>query len=198
LKLYSHPVSPFARKARVIAHELGLKLEIIDVMARNDESLRRLNPLKQIPILVLDDGSSLFDSPVICEYLNHAGGGKFFPGMSIWRNTTGRWKALGLAALGDGIADAAVSWRYELTEPEERRNPDRIARAQVTINAGLDALERVKFAKDPTIGEISVACAIGYIEFRLPSLDWKSSRPKLSAWYAQFCEYPSMKATAPQ
>jgi len=197
LKLYSHPVSPFARKARVIAHELGLKLEIIDVMARNDESLRRLNPLKQIPILVLDDGSSLFDSPVICEYLNHAGGGKFFPGMSIWRNTTGRWKALGLAALGDGIADAAVSWRYELTEPEERRNPDRIARAQATINAGLDALERVKFAKDPTIGEISVGCAIGYIEFRLSDLDWKSSRPKLSAWYAKFCEYPSMKATQP-
>ena len=197
MKLYSHPVSPFARKARVIAHELGLKLEIIDVMARNDESLRRLNPLKQIPILVLDDGSSLFDSPVICEYLNHAGGGKFFPGMSIWRNTTGRWKALGLAALGDGIADAAVGWRYELTEPEERRNPDRIARAQATINAGLDALERVKFAKDPTIGEISVGCAIGYIEFRLSDLDWKSSRPKLSAWYAKFCEYPSMKATQP-
>ena len=197
MKLYSHPVSPFARKARVIAHELGLKLEIIDVVARNDESLRRLNPLKQIPILVLDDGSSLFDSPVICEYLNHAGGGKFFPGMSIWRNTTGRWKALGLAALGDGIADAAVSWRYELTEPEERRNPDRIARAQATINAGLDALERVKFAKDPTIGEISVGCAIGYIEFRLSDLDWKSSRPKLSAWYAKFCEYPSMKATQP-
>jgi len=197
LKLYSHPVSPFARKARVIAHELGLKLEIIDVMARNDESLRRLNPLKQIPILVLDDGSSLFDSPVICEYLNHAGGGKFFPGMSIWRNTTGRWKALGLAALGDGIADAAVGWRYELTEPEERRNPDRIARAQATIHAGLDALERVKFAKDPTIGEISVGCALGYIDFRLPDLDWKSSRPKLSAWYAKFCEYPSMKATQP-
>ena len=198
MKLYSHPVSPFARKARVIAHELGLKLEIIDVVARNDESLRRLNPLKQIPILVLDDGSSLFDSPVICEYLNHAGGGKFFPGMSIWRNTTGRWKALGLAALGDGIADAAVSWRYELTEPEERRNPDRIARAQATIHAGLDALERVKFAKDPTIGEISVACALSYMEFRLTDLDWKSSRPKLSAWYAKFCEYPSMKATAPQ
>ena len=197
MKLYSHPVSPFARKARVIAHELGLKLEIIDVMARNDESLRRLNPLKQIPILVLDDGSSLFDSPVICEYLNHAGGGKFFPGMSIWRNTTGRWKALGLAALGDGIADAAVGWRYELTEPEERRNPDRIARAQATIHAGLDALERVKFAKDPTIGEISVGCALGYIDFRLPDLDWKSSRPKLSAWYAKFCEYPSMKATQP-
>ena len=197
MKLYSHPVSPFARKARIIAHELDIKLEVIDVQARNDESLRRLNPLKQIPILVLDDGSSLFDSPVICEYLNHAGGGKFFPGMNISRHTSGRWKALGLAALGDGVADAAVTLRYELTEPEERRNLDRIARCKATIAAGIDALERVNFAKDPTIGEIAVACALGYLDFRLPDLDWKGSHPKLSAWYARFCEYPSMKATQP-
>ncbi|MBA2587347.1 MAG: glutathione S-transferase N-terminal domain-containing protein [Alphaproteobacteria bacterium] len=197
MKLYSHPVSPFARKARIIAHELGLKLDVITVQARNDESLRRYNPLKQIPILVLDDGSSLFDSPVICEYLNHTGGGKFFPGMNIFKNTSGRWKALGLQALGDGVADAAVAWRYELIEPEERRNPDRIARCLATITAGLDALERVNFPKDPTIGEISVACALGYIDFRLPDLDWKSSRPKLAGWYAQFSEYKSMKATAP-
>jgi len=198
MKLYSHPVSPFARKARIIAHELGLKLEVIDVQARNDESLRRINPLKQIPILVLDDGSSLFDSPVICEYLNHAGGGKFFPADTIWKAASGRWRALGLAALGDGVADAAVAWRYELTEPEERRNPDRIARSKATINAGIDAMERVKFAQDPTIGEIAVACALGYIDFRLPDLDWKSSHPNLSSWYARFSEYPSMKATAPK
>ena len=197
MKLYSHPVSPFARKARIIAHELDIQLEVIDVQARNDESLRRFNPLKQIPILVLDDGSSLFDSPVICEYLNHAGGGKFFPGMNLFRHTSGRWKALGLAALGDGIADAAVVLRYELAEPEERRNPDRMARCKATIAAGTDALERVNFAKDPTIGEIAVAYALGYIDFRLPDLDWKGSHPKLSAWYARFCDYPAMKATAP-
>jgi len=198
MKLYSHSVSPFARKARVIAHELGIKLEIVHVeSARKDPNLRSVNPLKQVPVLVLDDGSSLFDSPVICEYLNHSGGGKFFPGMSIWRHNSGRWKALGLQALGDGIADAAVAWRYELVEPEDRRNPDRIARAQATIIAGLDALERVSFAKDPTIGEIAVACALGYIDFRLTDLDWKSSHPKLSAWFEKFCEYPSMKATAP-
>lgn len=198
MKLYSHPVSPFARKARVIAHELDIKLEIVHIeSARKDPDLRNINPLKQIPVLVLDDGSSLFDSPVICEYLNHSGGGKFFPGMNIFRHTSGRWKALGLQALGDGIADAAVAWRYELVEPEERRNPDRVARCKATVTAGIDALERVNFAKDPTIGEIAVACALGYIDFRLPDLDWKGSHPKLSAWYARFCEYPSMKATQP-
>ena len=198
MKLYSHPVSPFARKARIIAHELDIKLEIVHVeSARKDDNLRNVNPLKQIPVLVLDDGSSLFDSPVICEYLNHAGGGKFFPGMNLFKHSTGRWKALGLQALGDGIADAAVAWRYELVEPAERQNSDRIARCKATVAAGLDALERVSFAKDPTIGEISVACALGYIDFRHTDLDWKSSRPKLAGWYARFCEYPSMKATTP-
>ncbi len=61
----------------------------------------------------------------------------------------------------------------------------------------LDMLERVNFAKDPTIGEIAVGCALGYLEFRMPDLDWKGSRPRLSVWYARLCEYPAMKATAP-
>jgi len=195
LKLYSNAASPFARKCRVIAHELGLKLEEIRTLPMQEPEFRRVNPLGKIPALVLDDGSVLIDSPVICEYLNHTGGGKFFPGMSIWRHNSGRWKALGLAALGDGIADAAVAWVImgrEATVPEAARQ-----RQMQTVLAGLDALERVKFAKDPTIGEISVACAIGYLEFRMPDLDWKAPRPNLSAWYAKFCEYPSMKATVP-
>ena len=87
MKLYANPVSPFARKARIIAHELGS--EAGDRPHRlplaTMPEFRRINPLGKIPALVLDDGSVLFDSPVICEYLNHAGGGKFFPGMSILR-----------------------------------------------------------------------------------------------------------------
>ena len=195
MKLYTNAASPFARKCRVIAHELGLKLEEIRTLPMQEPEFRRVNPLGKIPALVLDDGSVLIDSPVICKYLNHTGGGKLFPGMSIWRHNSGRWKALGLAALGDGIADAAVAWVImgrEATVPEAARQ-----RQMQTVLAGLDALERVKFAKDPTIGEISVACAIGYVEFRMPDLDWKAPRPNLSAWYTKFCEYPSMKATVP-
>ena len=124
MKLYSNPASPFARKCRVIAHELGLKLEVVDIAARDDEGFRAINPLKKIPALVLGDGSALFDSPVICEYLNEFGGGKFFPGKTVWQQNSGRWKALGLQALGDGIMDAAVACRYEITQPEARRNPD--------------------------------------------------------------------------
>jgi glutathione S-transferase len=198
MKLYSHPVSPFARKARIVAHELSLKLEIITVNARDDESYRRVNPLKLIPALVLDDGSVLIDSPVICEYLNQLGGGKFFPGMSIWRHNAGRWKALGLQALADGVADAAVSWRYELLEGEERRNQSRIARNMAAVNAGLDAFEKMRFSEVPTIGEIAAACALGYIDFRHAGLDWRATRPRLTAWFQTFSQYPSMQATRPE
>ena len=196
MKLYTNPASPFGRKCRVIARELGMKLEEINISPFQDPNMRKINPLGKIPALVLDDGSVLFDSPVICEYLNHAGGGKFFPGMNIFKHNSGRWKALGLQALGDGLADATVAWVLmgrEEQVPEKAR-----ARQMETILAALAALEKVKFAKDPTIGEISVACALGYMELRLTDLDWRASHPNLSGWYAQFCEYPSMKDTAPQ
>ena len=195
MKLFSNAASPFARKCRVIAQELGIKLEEVRTLPMQDPEFRRVNPLGKIPALLLDDGSVLIDSPVICEYLNHQGGGKFFPTDTIWKAASGRWKALGLAALGDGIADAAVAWIIlgrENPVPEAGRK-----RQMDTVLAGLDALERVKFADPPTIGEITVACAIGYVEFRMPDLDWKTSRPNLSAWYAKISELPSMKATAP-
>jgi len=196
MKLYTNPASPFARKARVIAHELGIKLEEILVMPFHDENFRKINPLGKIPALLLDDGSLLIDSPVICEYLNHLGGGKFFPGMSIWRNDSGRWKALGRQALGDGVADAAVAYMVE----GRQENPHETTRIRhmAAINAGLDALERTKFAEAPSIGEISVACALGYIDFRLPEIEWRATRPKLAEWLARFEKYPSMIATAPK
>lgn len=195
MKLYSNPASPFARKCLVIAHELGLKLDVILTRPFEDPDFRRINPLGKIPALLLDDGSVLIDSPVICEYLNNTGGGKFFPGQNIWKANTGRWKSLGLQALGDGIADAAVA--YVVEGRQDPVNEKQRARHMASVAAGLDALERTSFAKDPTIGEIAVACAIGYVEFRIPGLDWKGSRPRLAAWYARFCEYPAMKATVP-
>jgi len=195
LKIYSNTASPFGRKAKIIAHELGLKLEVIRTLPAQDPEFRRINPLGKIPALVLDDGSVLFDSPVVCEYLNHKGGGKFFPADTIWKEAKNRWKSLGLQALGDGICDAAVAYVMlgrEPTPPEATRT-----RHLAAIEAGLDAAERVKMQDPPTIGEISIACAIGYVEFRLTDLDWKSSRPRLAAWYAGFSQRPSMQATVP-
>jgi glutathione S-transferase len=196
VKLYTNDASPFARKCRVLAHELGIKLELEITTARDDDNLRRINPLKKIPTLILDDGSVLFDSRVICEYLNDLGGGKFFP-HSLLHGNRGLWRALMLQALGDGIMDAAVACRYEVIQPAEKQNADFIARYKATIAAGLDALERVTFPEDPTIGEIAVGCALGYLDFRYGGLGWRASRPKLAAWFETFEKYPSMIATAP-
>ena len=199
MKLYMAPASPFARKARIIIRELDLTRLVEEIPANPavSEELHRANPLRKIPALVLDDGSALIDSPVICEYLNELGGGKFFPGMSIWRNVSGRWRALGLQALGDGIAEAAVARIYEGRRPNEQQSKEFIDKQMDIIARGLDALERAKFAKDPTIGEIAVACAIGYLDFRLPDLGWRETRPKLAEWYEAFVKYPSMQATMP-
>jgi glutathione S-transferase len=199
VKLYSNPASPFARKVRVVAHELALKFdEEINVDARNDETVRKVNPLKKIPVLVLADGSTLFDSMVICEYLNELGGGRFFPGKNIFRQHTGGWKALTLASLADGIMDAAVACRYESIEPPERRNEANIERYLKTVNAGLDTLDRLNFNEKITIGEITAGCALGYIDFRYGDLNWRDARPKLAAWFEKFAQFDSMKATMPR
>lgn len=196
MKLYSHPASPFGRKCKIIAHELEIKYEFVLVNARDDEGLRKINPLKKIPILILDDGSALFDSRVICEYLNDYGGGKFFPGKNIFTQKDGQWRALGLQALADGIMDAAVALRYETTA-DDKNNPDHIRRYTATITAGLDTLERMKFAEKPTIGEIATGCALGYLDFRYADMNWREGRTKLAAWFEKFSQYPSMLATVP-
>ncbi len=195
MKLYGSLISPFTRKAMVIVHELDLKVSLLP-RPEDAAEFRRINPLGKIPALVLDDGSVLFDSPVICEYLNHVGGGKFFPGMSLWKENNGRWKAAGLHALADGIADAAVARMVETRQPTP--NQAHIDRHMLAVEAGLNALERSKMADPPTIGEIAAGCALGYIDFRMPELDWRTSRPNLAAWYEKFSQFKSMLATQPK
>ena len=136
---------------------------------------RRINPLAKIPVLVLDDGSALFDSPVICEYLNTLKSGHFFPTQSIWRSDTGRWRALSLQALGDGVSDAAVVCACQNRCRRNGATKRSIAREMAAITAALDVLERAapKFAQHPTIGEVAVGCALGYLDFRLADLAWR-------------------------
>ncbi len=200
MKLYYLPASPYARKCRVIARELQLAVEEIEANPRTSEELRRANPLAKVPTLVLEDGSSLFDSPVICEYLNERGGGKFYPGASLWRSNSGRWRAIGLAALGDGIADATFACVKEMRLAEDKRRADVISYERDLVAAAIGTLERFapRFKELPTIGEVSVACALGYVEFRLPDLQWRAHNPNLRAWFEKFEKYPSMIATAPQ
>jgi glutathione S-transferase len=200
MKLYSSPASPFARKARIIAQMLSLKLEEIDIDPRSNLTFRKVNPLARIPALLLDDGTIFYDSPVICEYLDHKGGGKFFPKAGLLGDSGERWRALHLQALGDGICDAAVAHVVEHRLPEEKRNTDSIKRHMTAIDASLDTLERAaeSLADEPTIGEITVGCALGYIEFRMPDYEWRKSRPKLTNWYQRFLDEPAMVETMPR
>jgi glutathione S-transferase len=200
MKLYSSPASPFARKARVIAHMLSVELEEIDVDPRSDADFRSINPLARIPALVLEDGTALYDSPVICEYLDHKGGGKLFPKAGLLGDSGERWRALHLQALSDGLCDAAVARVVEGRLPEEKRNGEAIKRHTAAIEASLDALElsSPKFADEPTIGEISAGCALGYLDFRMADRDWRKPRRKLTQWYQRFLGTPAMVATMPR
>jgi glutathione S-transferase len=200
MKLYSNPASPFARKCRIIVRELGLAnvVEEVNVDTRAlPPDFRSINPLGKIPALMLKDGSAIFDSPVICEYLNDIGGGKFFPGRSLLRENSGHWKALTLQALGDGICDAAVARVYETRRPAEQQSQAVLDKHLAAIETGLSVLENAKFSAQITIGEITIGCAIGYLDFRMPELSWRDSRPKLRDWYEKFAQYPSMKDTWP-
>jgi glutathione S-transferase len=200
MKLYSNPASPFARKARIIVHELSLTkvVEEVNVDTRAlGPDFRRINPLGKIPVLVLNDGSTILDSPVICEYLNDYGGGKFFPGRAVFRENSGHWKALTLAAIADGICDAAVARVYETRRPPELQSQAMLDKHMAAVTAGLDVLDRAKFSAKVTIGEIAAACAIGYLDFRLPDLSWRETRPNLRDWYEKFAQYPAMQATWP-
>lgn len=199
MKLYSNPISPFARKVRVSALELGLadQMELIEVTlspVSPHSGLREHNPLGKIPALITASGEALYDSPVICEYLDAlAGGGRVFPSAG-----PARWTALRRQGLADGITDAAVLVRYEtVVRPEALRWPQWLDGQWLKIRTGLDALERESLGERLDIGSISVACALDYLELRFPEERWRERRPHLSAWLDALSERPSLAATRP-
>lgn len=201
MKLFFNSASPYVRKVRVFAQETGLAGKIEEVSTavspvQPNASLAAANPLGKIPALVLDDGSTLFDSPVICEYLDslHAGR-KLFPAAG-----PARWTALRLQAIADGILDAGVSCRYEMAvRPKEFQWAGWIEGQKKKWHGGLDELERDAGALDgePTIGSIAAACALGWLDFRYHGDDWRKNRPNLARWYTKFLARPSMQATMP-
>jgi glutathione S-transferase len=202
MKLYYTPTSPFVRKVLVAAHELGLADRIETVLLRPtptqaDATLSRDNPLNKIPALVLDDGASLYDSPVICEYLDAlAGGGRLLPAAS-----PARWDVLRAQALADGVLDASILVFYErLHRPKELHWDAWLAGQTQKALQGLDALDALapRFGDAPDLGQVAAACAVGWLEFRAPFGDVRAGRPALAAWYERFAARPSMTATAPR
>jgi glutathione S-transferase len=197
MKLFFSPTSPFVRKVRICAIELGIEnqLQLVPANAFAEDGLREVNPLSKVPALTLDDGAVLYDSPVLCEYVDHVGGGGLFPPAG-----PERWMALRRQALGDGICDAALRQVLEGRRAEGDQHLDEIARQALAVQAGLMALEAEadSLSSDSlTIGEITVACALGYLDLRFAHQDWRIGRPRLSAWFAMVSQRPSILSTKP-
>ena len=200
MKLRHAAASPFVRKCLVAAHELGLqaRIELVPAAAnpvKRDPTVVAHNPLGKIPTLITDEGLALYDSRVICEYLNACGDGHLLP-----REGPAHWRVLVDQALADGVMDAAVLARYEtFLRPEPLRWKEWVAGQLEKVTSGFDALEvrATEYGDRVDLGTIAFACMIGYVDFRFADLGWRTTRPKATAWYARFAERPSMRATAP-
>jgi len=195
MQLWYAPSSPFSRKVRVAAHELGLtdRIELIPVNPWTDARLRALNPLSKVPTLVLDQGDVLFESSVICEYLDALDDSPRLHPASGFE----RWRALRLQGLADGAATAAGRLFADEQRVAQERSETVMLRLGVAMEACLDALEQeAVFSGRVTIGDIAVAAFLHYLDFRWPDRDWRRGRPALAGGCARFAERPSMVSTS--
>ena len=196
MKLLFSPTSPYARKVRICAQELGIALEEVVVGANPSQAADRVlaaaNPLAKIPTLVLADGRAIYDSRVIVDYLDSLTDRALAP-----RSGDARWAALVEQAAADGILDAALLSRYELAmRPEALRWPEWLAGQSGKIERALDLLETsVRDPANPGLGDICVACALGYLDLRHDDMAWREGRPKLTALAARLEQRPSFVAT---
>ena len=201
MKLRYSPASPYVRKVSVTALELGLGERIENLPTdTGDKSLSEVNPLGKVPALTTDDGDTLCESPVICEYLDALAGPKLFPPAG-----PARWRALNLAALGDGVMDAALARLLEVRlRPEGQRSEGIMKHQKGKIGRTLDLLERqaaegaLAEGESVTIGEVCLGVALGYLDFRFDADRWRDGRPALAGWYEGFAARPSMQATMPK
>lgn len=200
MKLYYSATSPFVRKCLVSAHELGLRERIVLLPAaphpvNRDRALIVQNPLGKAPTLITDDGVVLYDSRVICEYLNALGDGHLLP-----KQPGERWPVYRDQALADGIMDAAVLVRYEtFARPESRRWKQWIDGQMDKVTCSLVDLEQRARALGSRVdlGSIALGCALAYLDFRFASLGWQNTYPKTAAWQAGFAARESMMTTRP-
>lgn len=197
MKLFYQTHSPYARKVLVLAHETGLvdRLDVIDhetSPTRRNDAVFRANPLGKVPVLVLEEGYALFDSNVICEYLDGLHAGPRMLPANGWR----RLDALRLQALAQGIADAGILVRWETERrPEALRWPALASGHAEKLLASFDFIEREVDLDAPVdLGQIALATALAWIEFRAVA-PFTGGRPRLARWYEGFIQRPSMRAT---
>jgi glutathione S-transferase len=199
MKLHWSPRSPFVRKVMIVAHELGLTdrivcLRTVAATSKPHAELMKDNPLSKIPTLVLDDGAVLYDSPVICEYLDALDGSpRLFPA-----EPKARLGALRRQALGDGFLDLLVLSRDERMRAQP--SDAHLKSAVVRKIAVLDSLEQEASALAAApfgIGHVAIGCALSYLDFRYADEDWRKDHPSIAGWHASFAARPSVRATEP-
>lgn len=199
MKIYFSPFSPYVRKCLVVAHELGLgeRVQLLPSNAnpvQRDQEIIAKNPLGKVPTFITDDGEALYDSRVICEYLDSLGGGSLFPASGA-----ARWGALTLQSLADGILDGALLARYEdVARPEGLRWPEwraaQLDKAETSL-AHLNANPALLAPGRVDIGTLAVACALGYLDLRFGEFDWRTRHAGVAAWFAEFSKRPSLQAS---
>jgi glutathione S-transferase len=194
VKLRCRLKSPRVRKVRVAAHELGLagRIELVTSPPGSDPELLADNPLGQIPTLVLDDGTALYDSVVICEYLD-----SLAPRPVLFPPAPERWPVLRDRALADAMLDAAVRHFQHQQVPPPRQDPDLLAKEMQRIERGLDRLDREagRWGERVTIAQVSTGVVLAYLDVRFAALAWREKRPDLAAWFDVFARRPSMTET---
>lgn len=199
MKLRYSPTSPYVRKVTVLALEVGLhdRIERIPTNVADPASdIKKDNPLGKVPALLLEDGTVIYDSPVICEYLDSLHNGpKMIPASGAARRT-----ALRRQALTDGVLDAGILRLMEQRRPANEQSPAWIEKQKSVMARGLDAMEQEvgSFGNAVDIAQISLGAALGWISFRFGADNVLGSRPRMKAWYEAFSKRPSMAATVPQ
>lgn len=199
-EIFSSPATPFGRKVLVAAAECGMSDRVKVTMASGnavDPGTMPVakNPLGKIPVPIRPDGGALFDSRVICRYLDHISGAGLYPeGEALW-------DVLVLEALADGMTDAALLVVYEARiRPEALHYPPWVEGQWAKVARALDAVEAdwlPHLTEKPDMAQIALGCGLGYLDFRLAARDWRATRPGLADWFAVFSQRLSMVATQP-
>ena len=195
MKLLYTKRSPYARKCRIIALEKNIKLDLMEEdLTKKSNDLTLANPLGKIPTLILDSGEIIIDSPVIAEYLDSINDNSIF----IPRSGKERFQVLHLAAIADGLMDVTIAAYMEKTRHPQDFNESFVKAQEETIARCLKFLDgSVKGLNALNLFSVATACAIGYMNFRLPQI-WRTYQsPKLASWYDQFSKRPSLQATQP-
>ncbi|MBI1494810.1 glutathione S-transferase [Halocynthiibacter styelae] len=199
MKLYHSPTSPYVRKVMVVLHETG-QLGDVELVTTSGtpldpaEGFAAVNPLSKVPALVTEDGQAIYDSRILCRYLDARANARLYGSDDTWRIQT-------LEATGEGVIDAALLMAYEWRlRPEEIRFEAWVEGQWVKIAQALDVIERdyMDLMNAPlNAGQIAVACALGYLDLRNADRNWRAGRPDLAAWFEAFSARPSMLATVP-